>query len=431
MNSRAWRWFLLPSGVALALAHAGCSFTGLPPWPPEPVLAPGGGIETGLLPGVKASDGQLIVGLHAGHDVSELPAFGGQAVRVLGELRFSIPVLMLGLPAGVSVDLAIAELRTHPAVALIARNQLTTSVPKPTGFPAPFSTPIPAINAGPNDPMLGQQWGFDEAVTHPRSWWRRGIRGRGITVAVVDTGIDYTHPELYGRVLVGYNFKDGNTDVMDRDGHGTHVAGILGAAGNNGRGIAGVLWDVPLLAVKVMDGTGGTDFGAIAGIKYAVDAGAKVLNLSFSAPDGQRNPLFDLAIQYANDKGTLVFAATGNQGSAVSAPANSPGALAIAATSYRGGEARAGFSNYGKEVFASAPGDRILSTWPGGQYQVLSGTSMAAPMIAGAAAGLWAEHPDWSAAQVRSALLKALDALGPAGRNDLLGWGRIDFAKLP
>lgn len=412
--------------AVLALMASACGPQNMGIVEPPPQVAPDRMIPIGLKRGVRASDGQLIVGLHPGHTLDELPTFNGEPVTVLGELDFSIPLVMLRLPDEVTVDDAIAALKDHPAVTLIAPNRNLRRAPVPAGVPTSlWGAPRP------NDPMFPSQWAFSDGVTNARMLWQRGIDAKNVMVAVIDTGVDHTHPELRGRVLAGYNFKDGNTDVMDHDGHGTHVAGLIAASGNNGQGIAGVSWTAKILAVKVMDSVSGTDFGAIAGIKYAVDAGAKILNLSFSSDSPQRNPMFDLAIEYALDKGALVIAAAGNKGGPVTAPGNCPGVLTVSATAKSGIESLASFSNYGPEVYLSAPGDNVLSTIPGGGYKTMSGTSMATPIVAGAAAVLLAEHPDWKPDDLKAALARSVTPLGTKGRNEKFGYGRIDLSLLP
>jgi subtilisin family serine protease len=419
--------YRLAIALALSCWGVGCAWMGSSPPAKPPISARDAkGVPVGLVAGAKASDGQIIVGLNPGYTTDSLPGFRGQRAVVIGSLDFAMPIRMLRLPNGVSVDEAIAILKTSPAVGLIEANETLSTAPRPAVLIGQTS-PI----GGPNDPLFAEEWGFSDSSTQVRAIWKRHIDASRVVVAVIDTGIDYTHPDLSGRVLVGYNFKDGNDDIRDTDGHGTHVAGILGAAGNNGYGIAGVCWDCKLLAVKVMDGSGGTDFGAIAGIKYATDVGAKVINLSFTSDNPQRNPLFDLAIQYAVDHGALVVAAAGNQHGPVTAPANSPGVVAVSATSERNFEGLANFSNYGPQVYIAAPGENILSDYLNQGFRTLSGTSMAAPFISGAAAELLGEHPDWSLMQVETALAQSTDPLGMVGRNDQFGYGRIDFAKLP
>lgn len=411
--------------LGLSLLESACWTPHVPQSPhASPSLAPLGRVEASSNLG--ATEGQLIVGLKPGHDIDELPTLRGEKPSVTGALDFSIQLRMLKLPAGVSADMAISSYRQHPAVALLSSNERLHSVVEP-------SVNSYGLMAGwvPNDPQFPRQWALADGMTNARSLWRRNLSARNILVAVIDTGVDDTHPDLTGRILRGYNFRDGNADTMDRDGHGTHVAGIIAAQGNNGVGIAGVAWDAKILAVKVMDGKGGTNFAAISGIKYAVDHGAKVLNLSFTKPSPERNPLFDLAVQYALDHNVLVVAAAGNQHGAVSAPGNSPGALTVSALEDHQSGTLASYSNYGPEVFMTAPGTAILSTFPRGTYQSLSGTSMAAPMVSAAAAILLAEHPDWSIAQLKMALQQATDPLGTAPRTDSFGYGRLNLSKLP
>lgn len=374
--------------------------------------------------------GELMVVLKEGQHWPgiDLPLVRGQEPQVIGRVLFDSEVLVIKLPPGATVEEGITAFQNHPAVMLISKNRETTSVPwqSPRFKPSAFR---------PNDPMLGEVWGFGESVTRPGMAWERRVSARGVTVAVIDTGVDPYHPELMGRVRWrdGYNFKDSNGDSKDLSGHGTHVAGIVAAAGNNGVGIAGVAWDAEILPVKIMDERGGTDFAALAGIKYAVDMGAKVLNLSFSRQAEAPNPLFTMAIEYARKKGAVVVVAAGNDRGTVGLPANSPGAIAVSATEQGpdGREQLASFSNYGPEVILSAPGADILSTVPNRSYKAMSGTSMAAPFVSGAAALLWAAHPDWSVQQIEQALVSACVDLGPRGRDRIFGNGRIDYSRLP
>jgi subtilisin family serine protease len=354
------------------------------------------------------------------------PLIRGQEPQLIGRVPFEEEVLTIKLPPGVSKAEGIAVFQLHPAVQYIAREIASLQMVKPAYRPG---------MSRPNDPLLNDVWGFDEDVTRPSAAWSRNLSAKGVRIAVIDTGVDPYHPELQGRVRweLGYNFKDSNGDSQDLSGHGTHVAGIVAAAGNNGLGIAGVAWDAEILPVKIMDEKGGTDFAALAGIKFAVDSGAKVLNMSFSRQADEPNPLFTLAIEYARKKGAVVVVAAGNERSKVGLPANSPGAIAVSATerTRSGSERLWSSSNSGPEILLSAPGAEILSTVPNRGYKIMSGTSMAAPFVSGAAALLWAAHPDWSVEQIEKALLAACTDLGPRGRDATYGYGRIDFSRLP
>jgi thermitase len=275
----------------------------------------------------------------------------------------------------------------------------------------------------PNDPDFSLQWGMT-AIDAPRAW-DVSHGGSGVIVAVVDTGIDGTHPDLKGRVLAGYNFISGQPlsagANSDDNEHGTHVSGIVAASTNNGVGVAGVAGNASLQPVKVLDQNGaGTDATVADGIEYAADNGAKVINLSLGGPD--HSSLLDDAVKYAQAAGCLVVAAAGNSGNdAPFYPAASPNVMAVAATT--SGGSLAYYSNYGSYLSVAAPGDYIVSTLPGGGYGYLSGTSMAAPHVSGLAALAWAVCPHDSNDQVRQVIQNTATSLG-SGQS--VGSGLID-----
>jgi subtilisin family serine protease len=417
----------------LAVLLAGCSFNFPLTPPPAPIAPPASTIDPKdhqITVPAQGERGQLMIALKPGEHwpLVPMPQIRGQEPQIIGRVAFDNEVLVIKLPKGATIEEGIAAFQAHPSVMLISPHRETMALPwrAPRFKPAAYR---------PNDPMLSDIWAFAENVTRPSSVWGRGKSAKGVRVAVIDTGVDPYHPELQGRVRweLGYNFNDSNGDSKDLSGHGTHVAGILAATGNNGLGIAGVAWDAEILPVKIMDEKGGTDFAALAGIKYAVEMGAKVLNLSFSRPSESSNPLFDLAIEYARKKGAVVVVAAGNDRGKVGLPANSPGAIAVSATEQTasGYEQLASFSNSGPEITLSAPGADILSTIPNRSYKIMSGTSMAAPFVSGAAALLWAAHPDWTVEQIERALFSACVDLGPRGRDRNFGYGRIDYSRLP
>lgn len=430
-GARRLRRSVLLSGLVLVTAGCALNLPVLPqPGPSAPPTSQVDPRKHQITVPANGERGELMIVLKPGQQwpLDPMPQIRGQVPQMIGRLAFEEEVLVIKLPPGVSVEEGTVAFQNHPAVMLISTHQETASVPwqLPRFKPARYR---------PNDPMLAEVWGFGEGVTRPSYIWSRKLSAKGIKVAVIDTGVDPYHPELQGRVRwdLGYNFNDSNGDSSDQSGHGTHVAGILAAAGNNGLGIAGVAWDAEILPIKIMDAKGGTDFAALAGIKYAVEMGAKVLNLSFSRPSDKANPLFTMAIEYARKKGAVVIVAAGNDRGKVALPANSPGAIAVSATeqSASGHEQLAAFSNSGPEISLSAPGADILSTIPNRSYKVMSGTSMAAPFVSGAAALLWAAHPDWSVEQIEAALLGACVDLGPRGKDRSFGYGRIDYSRLP
>jgi subtilisin family serine protease len=271
----------------------------------------------------------------------------------------------------------------------------------------------------PNDEFYGLQWAL--AAMHSVPSWAIS-RGAGVTVAVVDTGVDASHPDLIGQVLTGYDFVDGDTTTQDGYGHGTHVAGIIAARANNQIGVAGVAPDSRILPVRVLDDSGSGYLSDVAaGIVYAADHNARVINLSLGAPSGATT-LAD-AVTYARGKGALVVCAAGNDAaSQLLYPAAYDGCESVAATDQS--DQLASFSNGGPGLDVSAPGVDIASTYPGDNYVYESGTSMAAPMVSAVLAQLIAmgTSPAVALADLHAS---ALD-LGAPGYDLRFGAGRID-----
>jgi subtilisin len=255
--------------------------------------------------------------------------------------------------------------------------------------------------------------------------WPLGNTGSGVKVAVLDTGIDATHPDL--AVAGGVNFvgvtKDGSTDPADwtdHQGHGTHCAGIV-AARNNDRGVVGVAPDATLYAVKVLDDTGnGYTSDIIQGLDWCADHGIQVASLSLG---GTGTASLQAACDNAYAKGVVVVAAAGNQGSSVTYPAAYSSVLAVSATDARDQVAR--FSNYGPQIALAAPGVSIYSTYKDGSYATMTGTSMACPHVAGTAALIWASGAT-SAQAVRERLIQTAEDLGTPGFDVRYGYGLVD-----
>lgn len=338
--------------------------------------------------------------------------------RVVQSIEMNDRFQVITLPAGMTAEEGMAKYSKQEGVVAAMPNR------------------IYGVTMEPNDPYYEKGWAEDK-VKAPTAW-DQGILASNVTVAILDTGIDYRHPDLQGRVLVGWNFADNNNDVMDRFGHGTHVAGIIGASGNNGIGVAGIAWTAKLLAIKVLSDSGqGSTAAVLNGIKYAADNGAKIINMSLGSPDTTIDPALSTAIAYARAKGCLVICAAGNNHGQVGSPANDPGAIAVSSTSkFLLWEYMSSFSNRGNKIEVAAPGAGIWSTVPldpnrtgSTMYGKLSGTSMAAPMVSGEAALIWGKHPDWTADQVRYVIDTAVDHKGSSGRNSHYGFGRINLAK--
>jgi type VII secretion-associated serine protease mycosin len=283
----------------------------------------------------------------------------------------------------------------------------------------------PHVRAAANDPLLAQQWGIF-AIGADRVW--ATTTGIGVIVAVVDSGSG-PHPDLAENLLPGRSFfglvesQDG-TDI-DASGHGTHVAGIIASAANNGIGGSGVAPNAQLLPIKVLDQAGQGDARDVAaGVRYAADNGAKVINLSLGG--ATESSSLTQAITYANDKGALVVAAAGNGGANDKPkwPASLDLTLAVTAVDQSNGATS--FDQRGEYIDIAAPGTGIVSTVKG-DYGSSSGTSMAAGFVAGAAALLFAAEPRVTNNQVRDILLRTATDIGEPGRDLTFGVGLINM----
>ncbi len=307
----------------------------------------------------------------------------------------------------------------------------------------------------PNDPFFGYQYGLTPTgsvnISADQAWDTKTSCAK---VAVLDTGVDTTHADLkdnlwknknetanngkdddkngYVDDYYGVDLVDGRGSGIDDNGHGTHVAGIIGSKGNNGSGVTGVCWSATIMSVKFMNRFGlGTTSGAIAGIEYAVNKGAKIINASFGSSTNSKS--LEEAVKKAKSKGSLIVAAAGNDGANIDKTPMYPASykdsniLVVAASTQTDG--LASFSNYGgTSVDMAAPGENIVSTYMGGAYASLSGTSMAAPFVAGAAAMLRARNSKASHTEIRSALRDKVDKL-PAFEDKVYKEGRLNLEK--
>lgn len=278
-----------------------------------------------------------------------------------------------------------------------------------------------------NDPRFGAQWGLPD-IGAPGAW---GIsEGAGVAVAVIDTGVDDTHPDLAGHVVLYKNYVNTSASAKDDNGHGTHVAGIIAATRNNGTGGAGTAPKAKIYAFKVLDASGsGSDFYVAQAIRDAVDhTPARIISMSLGTEAPNGDPVISSAVAYAQSKGAVVIAAAGNNGvTTPTYPAAASGVVGVGAVD--SANRLASFSNYGTtNLDVVAPGVNILSTYPGGAMQYMSGTSMATPFVAGAAAVVWAAHPELTASQLIAALQGTATDLGSSGRDASYGYGlvRID-----
>lgn len=290
--------------------------------------------------------------------------------------------------------------------------------PKRGDFDMP--TPMPGVGQPAGDDGSEAPWGI-ERVNAPKAW--KSDQGQGVAVAVVDTGIDFSHPDLAANIAGGFNAINSSATAQDDHGHGTHVSGTV-AALLDGNGVVGVAPRARLYGVKVLDANGsGWISDIIAGIDWAVRQKVDVLNMSLGGPRG--NDSFHDAVKRAVEAGVTVVCAAGNSGkprpgqeSTVGYPAAYPEAIAVAALQRSSGsvaETIASFSSRGPEVDFIAPGKAVRSTVPGGGYREYSGTSMASPHMAGLAALAVANGAKGPAAvrDVLKAAAKPVAGLGP------------------
>jgi subtilisin len=258
-------------------------------------------------------------------------------------------------------------------------------------------------------------------IKAPAAW--DCTRGKVIKVAVLDTGIDSSHPDLTANFREGISFVSSESSWMDFNSHGTHCAGTIAAA-LNGTGVVGVAPAAYLYAVKVLDRSGsGAWSNLIAGIDWCINKkGIHILSMSLGG--GGAPSALETMCNLAWSKGALLVAAAGNNGGAVGAPAKYKRVIAVSAIDSANNIAS--FSSRGPEVELCAPGVQVLSTIPGGGYGTKSGTSMACPHVSGAAALAWGTHRFSNNVTIRRILASTADNLGNPGRDDLFGYGRVD-----
>ncbi|MEH6908493.1 S8 family serine peptidase [Neobacillus drentensis] len=274
----------------------------------------------------------------------------------------------------------------------------------------------------PKEPSYKKQWYLNK-IQLPKAWDK--TRGSSnITVAVIDGGVQKDHPDLKGKIVSPYNAVTGNSYYTPNE-HATHVAGII-AASFNKKGIAGIAPNVKIMPINVFDWQGASAFNVAVALNYAVDHHADVVNMSLGS-EGY-SYLLDSYIQYARANGIVLVAAAGNSDSYIPMyPAALNGVIGVSATDNN--DRITSFSNYGNYIDLAAPGLSIYSTINGNSYDYMSGTSMAAPVVAGVAALVLSKNPFLSPSQVESILTRSTTDLGNRGWDSFYGYGRIDAYK--
>lgn len=314
-----------------------------------------------------------------------------------------INTYVLELPAGVSEVAAMKLLRKNRNLKYVELDMAM----------APAATV--------SDPAFSSSWALPK-IQAPAAW--DVTNGSGVTIAILDTGVDGTHPDLAANMVPGWNVYDNNADTSDVHGHGTSVSGAAAMAGNNGAGSAGVAWGAQIMPVRIADPAGYAYYSTIAqGINWAADNGAKVVNISYGVSGSSA---VQSAAQYLRNKGGVVVVAGGNSG-VLENIAASDTMLSVSATDSN--DARTSWSTFGDFIDLAAPGLSIYAPTRGGGYANVSGTSFASPITAATVALMMSANSTLSPAEIDTILKSTAVDLGTAGADPYYGAGRIDAAK--
>jgi subtilisin family serine protease len=326
----------------------------------------------------------------------------GHNARSQGKIR-GIGVHLVQVPPQAE-EAVVRALARNPHVAFAEVDMLVT----------PDATTV-------NDPSYGSQW-YLPKIGAPSAW--DSSNGDRVVIAILDTGIDGTHLDLVPNLVPGWNVYDNNSNTSDVHGHGTWVAGVAAAAGNNGIGIASVAWGAWLMPVRIADPNAYAYWSTVAsGITWAADHGAHVANVSYNGVSGSST--VQSAARYLRSKGGLTVVAAGNSGGEEAIAANAD-LLTVSATTST--DTRASFSSYGAYVDLAAPGTSMLTTGRGSTYVTVQGTSFSSPCVAGVVALMMSANPTLGPAQWESLLLGTAVDLGAAGWDPIFGHGRVDAA---
>ena len=353
-------------------------------------------------PEKKWASGRILVQPQAGLDINEfntlLQRHGGRSKKRL---------------AGPNIH--IVEVPTHAeeaVAAALARNPRIEFAERDRLLPPDIVTA--------NDPYYPNAWHLT-TINAPEAW--DTSFGNNVIVAILDTGVDASHPDLQGQLLSGWNAFDGNADTTDVDGHGTSVAGVVAARSNNAAGVTSIAWQAKIMPVRISRPDGWAYTSTIAdGLIWAADHGARIANISYEVSD---SATVSIAADYMRAQGGVVIASAGNGGDQLSLAPN-PSIITVSATT--SGDTKASWSNYGGVIDIAAPGSSIWSTKMGGSYGTVSGTSFSSPAVAAVAALVMASDPSLDPAGVEDILMNTSEDLGTPGQDDLYGHGRINAA---
>lgn len=340
----------------------------------------------------------------AGDDLEKILKVHGGKRRKIGQSNLNV----VELPVGASEAQVVEQLRRNPALKHVELDRRVKSTMAVT------------------DPYIGSEWHIPK-IGASSAW--DTTQGAGVTIAILDSGVDGTHPDLAPNLVAGYNMYSNNTDTADVCGHGTAVAGSAAARTNNGVGVAGVAGQAKIMPIRVAyyDSASGGCYAYTStianGITWAADHGARIANVSYGPLAGSAT--IQSAANYMKSKGGLVFVSAGNNGVDENI---TPTTSLIAISATDSNDNKASWSSYGSFVSLASPGAGIWTTSKGGIYQGWNGTSFASPVAAGVAALMMAANPALDGAKIEQALFSTAVDLGTAGRDSYFGYGRVNAA---
>ncbi|MBN1930634.1 MAG: S8 family serine peptidase [Desulfobacterales bacterium] len=359
-----------------------------------------------------------------------------------GKIKYVAGELLIQPRSGVSAEKMNSMIQLHGAKSVSEINQLRihkvkvpinafekvkTALSKNPHFNFVEYNYIAEAAFEPNDSKYPSQWHLPK-ISAPEGW-DLFYGSESFPIAIIDSGVDPTHPDLADKVIAGYNFLNNNTDTHDVLGHGTAVSGTAAAMTNNYEGVAGVAWKNPIMPLVVLDSSNYASYYNIArAITYAADRGVRVINISIGGSSSSST--LQNAVDYAWKKGTVIFACAHNYNTSTPYyPAACTNVVAVSATTST--DTRASFSNYGDWIDIAAPGTSILTTCRGGGYGSWNGTSFSSPIAAGLAALIISANPSLSNAQVVDMITQNADDLGTSGFDIYYGYGRVNvYASL-
>lgn len=348
--------------------------------------------------------GRLLVKFRAGVTENEkqvaLASVGGRSTRQIEKLGLHV----ITLPQGTNETNLKGILKGHRQVEFAELDQI-----------------LPPAEVRPNDPMFGSEWHLTR-ISAPMAW--ETTKGStAITIAILDTGVDSTHPDLAPKIVPGWNFYDNSSNTSDVNGHGTQVAGAAAAASDNGVGVASPAWNCRIMPIRISDASGNGNILSITeGLMWAADHGARVANISYMVTNSES---LWTAAKYFQNMGGVVTVSAGNY-STFDTGTDNPYVLTVSATDPN--DALYYWSNTGNNIDIAAPGC-VYTTLKGGGYGSVCGTSFSAPVTAGVAALVLSANPVLTGVNARRIMQQGADDRGTPGWDTVYGAGRVNAAK--